>query len=163
MQFFFPAVPSDLGWNNDTDEVFLLYLFGDDTGFALYPIMSKKSIVTNVYQLYHLAFTKFIFLCRLGFTMPRCNYFSIQDWVEFSKVQVNGFHLPYGWKRCKHFTWIIRGCNGKQLSQLYKLITFKGNMIHWIPRVLVKSDEKYALLLRAPQCRAQRPAERIRH
>jgi len=57
-------------------------LCGHDSEFALYPMMSKKSIVTCVYQLCLLAFTEFISLCRLGFTMPRCNYFSIQDWVR---------------------------------------------------------------------------------
>jgi len=63
-------------------KIFLLYFCGHDAVFAMYPITSKKSIVTCVYQLCLLAFTKFNSLCRLGFTMPRCNYFSIQDWVR---------------------------------------------------------------------------------
>jgi len=50
--------------------------------FALYLLMSKKSMVTCVYELYLLAFTMSISLCRLSFTMPRCNYFSIQDSVR---------------------------------------------------------------------------------
>jgi len=47
--------------------------------------MSKKSIVICVYQLWLFAFTEFISLCRLGFTMPWCNYFSIQDWVRIQE------------------------------------------------------------------------------
>jgi len=41
---------------------------------------------TFVYQLCLLAFTKYVSLRRLGFTMLH----SIQDWVQFIKVQVNG-------------------------------------------------------------------------
>jgi len=73
-----PAAPSDLGGNDATNEVFLLYFCGDDAGFALYPIMSKKSIVTYVYQLCLLAFIKFVSLRRLGFTpSTQCYLFSI--------------------------------------------------------------------------------------
>jgi len=44
----------------------------------------KKSIVTFVYQLCLLAFTKFVSLRRLGFTTAWGNYFSIQDWVRLA-------------------------------------------------------------------------------
>ena len=129
MQFFWPAAHSDLGWNNATNDVFLLYFLttfesnksnhhhcGRDAGYALYPIMSKKSIVTSVYQLCLSAFTNFISLCRLGFTMPRCNYFSIQDWVRIHSGTGKWVQFTLRMWKCKHFTRIIQGCNEKQLA-----------------------------------------------
>ena len=63
-------------------------------------------------------FYHILYLGRLGFTMPWASYFSIQDGVEFIKVQCNGSYFPYGPKisrSCKHFL-IIQGCNGKHFA-----------------------------------------------
>jgi len=71
----------------------------------------KKSIVTCVYQLFLLFLTKFISLLRLVFTMPRCNYFSIQDWVRIHSGTGKWVLFTWQIEKCKHFTWIILGCN----------------------------------------------------
>ena len=64
-----------------------------------------------MYQICLLVFTKFVSLRRLSFTMPRCNYFSIQNWVRIHSGTGKWvlFTLQIG--KCEHFTWIILGCN----------------------------------------------------
>ena len=79
-----PAAPLDLGSNSVINDVFLLYFCDMILPGWICSVSNnvKKSIVTCVYQLCLLAFTKFVSLRRLGFTMQRGNYFSIQDCVR---------------------------------------------------------------------------------
>jgi len=75
---------------NATNEIFLLNFCGHDAGFAMYPKMSKGSIVTCVYQHCLLAFTKFISLCRLGSPCHGVTISRFKIGFESIKVQVNG-------------------------------------------------------------------------
>ena len=64
-----------------------------------------------MYQICLLVFTKFVSLRRLSFTMPRCNYFSIQNWVRIHSGTGKWVLFTLQIEKCEHFTWIILGCN----------------------------------------------------
>jgi len=85
-----PAALLDLGRNNATNEVSLLYFCCHNAGFALYPITSKKFIVSCVYQLCLLAFTISFLSAVWGLPCHGVVISRFKIGFEFIKVQVNG-------------------------------------------------------------------------
>ena len=74
---FLPAAPLTLVWNSFANNIFLLYVCDMMLDLLCIQQCQKRFIFTCVYQLCFLAFTKFVSLRRLGYTIPPCNYFSI--------------------------------------------------------------------------------------